>query len=104
MQSDPIVKVIDEEDGRKAAAAGAGQRRIVMSRRRSAAAQPHAIRIVDEGYGVIVADSPELLWDALQGALRRRQESPRVQRAAPPGPMDFADAMRRVEDEVYDAD
>jgi hypothetical protein len=103
MQSDPIVKVIDEEDGRKAAAAGAGHRRIVMSRR-TAAVQPHAIRIVDEGYGVIVADSPELLWDAMQGALRRRQESPRAQLAAPAGPMDFADAMRRVEDEVYGAD
>ena len=72
--------------------------------RRPAAAQPHAIRIVDEGYGVIVAESPELLWDAMQGAWRRRQESPRAHLAEPAGPMDFADAMRRVEDEVYDAD
>lgn len=63
-----------------------------------------AIRIVDEGYGVIVADSPELLWAAMQGALRRRQESPRPQLSALAGPADFAAAMRRVEDEVYDAD
>jgi hypothetical protein len=103
MQSGPIVKVIDEEDGRNAAAAGAGERRTVMSKR-PAADQRHSIRIVDEGYGVIVADSPELLWSAVQGALHRRQVSPRAQLSAMAGPVDFADAMRRVEDEVYDAD
>ena len=62
-----------------------------------------AIRIVDEGYGVIVADSPDLLWTAMQDALRRRQESQRPQLSIQAGPADFADAMRRVEDEVYDA-
>jgi hypothetical protein len=71
--------------------------------RRPAADALHSIRIVDEGYGVIVADSPQLLWDAMQGALRRRQEK-RPQLAAMAGPVDFAAAMRRVEDEVYDAD
>ena len=70
--------------------------------RRPAAEALHSIRIVDEGYGVIVADSPQLLWDAMQGALRRHQESQRAQLSA--GPVDFAAAMRRVEDEVYDAD
>jgi hypothetical protein len=103
MQSDPIVKVIDREDGRKAADAGAGQRRIVMSRRPAAHELP-AIRIIDEGHGTIVADSPDLLWAAMQGALRRRQESPRPQLSVHAGPDDFAAAMRRVEDEVYDAD
>lgn len=72
-----------------------------MSRRPAPEALP-VIRIVDEGYGVIVADSPELLWAAMQCSLRRRQEG----RPAPSihaGPVDFAAAMRRVEDEVYDA-
>jgi hypothetical protein len=75
-----------------------------MSRRPAAHELP-AIRIVDEGYGVIVADSPDLLWAAMQDALRRRRESQRPLLAlhvAPPA--DFADAMRRVEGEVYDAD
>jgi hypothetical protein len=74
-----------------------------MSRYPAAGELP-AIRIVDEGYGVIVADSPELLWAAMQGALRRRQESPRAQLSVDAAPIDFAAAMRRVEDEVYDAD
>jgi hypothetical protein len=103
MQSDPIVKVIDEEDGRKAAAAGAGQRRIVMPRRPATDALP-AIRVVDEGYGVTVADSPDLLWTAIQDALRRRRDNQRPPLAVHARPADFADAMRRVEDEVYDAD
>jgi hypothetical protein len=92
-----------DDGSRRAAVAGAGQRRIVMSRRPTADAL-HSIRVVDEGYGVIVADSPQLLWDAMQGALRRRQENPRAELSAMAGPVDFADAMRRVEDEVYDAD
>jgi hypothetical protein len=87
----------------KPGAAGAGQRRIVVSRRRPAHELP-AIRIVDEGYGVIVADSPSLLWTAMQDALRRRREGQRPQRALHAPPVDFADAMRRVEGEVYDAD
>ena len=71
--------------------------------RRSAAEDLPAIRIVDEGYGVIVADSPDLLWTAMQDALRRRQQGQRPQLSVHAGPVDFADAMRRVEDEVYDA-
>jgi hypothetical protein len=71
--------------------------------RRSAAEELPAIRIVDEGYGVIVADSPDLLWTAMQDAFRRRQESLRPRLSVHAGPVDFADAMRRVEDEVYDA-
>jgi hypothetical protein len=71
--------------------------------RRSAAEELPAIRIVDEGYGVIVADSPDLLWTAMQDALRRRRQDQRPQLSVHAGPVDFADAMRRVEDEVYDA-
>jgi hypothetical protein len=82
---------------------GAGQRRTAMSRRPAAHDVP-AIRIVDEGYGVIVADSPDLLWTAMQDALRRRRESRPPQLALHAPPADFADAMRRVEGEVYDAD
>ena len=74
-----------------------------MSRRPAARDLP-AIRIVDEGYGVIVADSPDLLWAAMQDALRRRRESRQPQRALHAPPVEFADAMRRVEVEVYDAD
>jgi hypothetical protein len=73
-----------------------------MSRRH--AGDLPAIRIVDEGYGVIVADSPDLLWTAMQGALHRRQDSQPPQLSIQAGPVDFADAMRRVENEVYDAD
>lgn len=46
--------------------------------------------------GAVVADTPERLWVAIQGALRR-------QRSIVAAPLDFATAMRRVEDEVYDA-
>jgi len=52
---------------------------------------------------VIVADSPERLWAAMQGALRRLRDDPRARLSAVAGPVDFAAAMRRVEDEVYDA-
>lgn len=74
-----------------------------MSRRPAAIEMP-AIRIVDEGYGMIVADSPDLLWTAMQDALRRRRESQQPQLSVHAGPVDFASAMQRVEDEVYDAD
>jgi hypothetical protein len=76
-----------------------------MTSRRSADKLPD-IAIVDaarEPYGVIVAASPEYLWAAIHDALRRRQEGPRVQPAAHAVPADFAAAMRRVEEEVYDA-
>ena len=54
--------------------------------------------------GVVVADSPERLWAAMQGALRRQRSGPQAGHAAVvAAPMDFATAMRRVEDEVYDA-
>ncbi len=54
--------------------------------------------------GVVVADSPERLWAAMQGALRRQRSGREARQAAVvAGPLDFAAAMRRVEDEVYDA-
>ena len=74
--------------------------------RHSAADKLPAIAIIDaarEPYGVIVADSPEYLWAAIHDALRLRQEGPRAQLPAHAAPADFAAAMRRVEEEVYDA-
>jgi hypothetical protein len=76
-----------------------------MTSRRSAGKLP-AIAIVDaarEPHGVIVADSPEYLWAAIHDALRRRQEGPRARPPVQAAPADFAAAMRRVEEEVYDA-
>ncbi|MGH6887131.1 MAG: hypothetical protein ACREGK_13780 [Geminicoccales bacterium] len=73
-----------------------------MTTRRIADKLP-AIAVVDgvhELYDVIVADSPEYLWAAMHEALRRRRE--RAQSSVQAGPVDFATAMRRVEDEVYD--
>jgi len=61
--------------------------------------QPLAVAMVDaEGgpLGFVVTDSPERLWAELQRALERRP-------ATSVGPADFAAAMRRVEDEVYNA-
>ena len=55
--------------------------------------------------GVVVADSPERLWAAMQDALRRqRSEQDLAPAAVIAGPLDFAAAMRRVEVEIYDAD
>jgi len=54
--------------------------------------------------GMIVADSPERLWAAMQGALCRQRSEPEAGRTAVAvAPLDFATAMRRVEAEVYDA-
>jgi hypothetical protein len=74
--------------------------------RHSAAGKLPAIAIVDaarEPYGVVVADSPEYLWAAIHDALRRRREGARARPPAHAAPADFAAAMRRVEEEVYDA-
>jgi len=77
-----------------------------MSRHPEAHQLP-AIAILDgerRPCGVVVADLPERLWAAMQGALRRQRSRPEAGR--PPvvaAPLDFATAMRRVEDEVYDA-
>jgi hypothetical protein len=53
-------------------------------------------------FGVTVADSPEQLWVAVQAALRQR-EGRREEAAHFARPRDFAEAMRRVEAEIYDA-
>jgi len=77
-----------------------------MSRHTEAHDLP-AIAILDGGRrpcGVVVADSPERLWAAMQDVLRRQRSGREAgQAAVVAGPLDFAAAMRRVEEEVYDA-
>jgi hypothetical protein len=73
-----------------------------MSKRAAAFATIAVMNGVDGPCGVVFADSPERLWAEMQVALRRARDA-RPPLSAIAGPVDFAAAMRRVEDEVYDA-
>jgi len=54
--------------------------------------------------GVVVADWPARLWAKIQDAVRRQRSGLSATRTPTvAAPLDFATAMRRVEDEVYNA-